>query len=462
MAAPVIPPEADASSSANPSSKWSIGTLTYTKGALLLTFFLLLLGDFGWMMRERSTAPLSQLLLANFQPSDFIISILFGTIPSALTVIIWPIVSVWSDRTRTKWGRRVPFLMVPTPICTAAIFGLAYTPQIAKYIHQFFESSVSLNHCAIAVFAFFWIIFEVFALVTNNIFIALVNDTVPRGFIGRFFGMFRVVSLGSGIYFNYYLIKMADHYSTQLFVGIGIIYFICFTTMCAFIKEGKYPEPVINQSKVGVIQGIKNYVRECLSHAFYRKVFLTTSVATATMIPVNLFSIFAAKSYGIETADYGKCIAITYVCSACIAFPIGWLTDKYHSIRTGFIFLMLYGITMISAFFIVQGPQTFFVMFIIHGVCSGSYMTATAGLMPVLFPRLKFSQFFSAGNVCFNLIGMVLAPVLGLLMDWTHHNYNLTLLTAGLTALIGCFFWVSLRKDFNQLGGVKNYIAPEA
>ena len=109
-------------------SRWSVGSLTYTSAGLVVLFLLLLLGDFGWMMRERSIVPLGQLLLKKFHTSDLMISMLFGSIPAGLTIIIWPIVSVWSDRTRSRWGRRIPSLFWPTPVVTGAMVGVAYSP----------------------------------------------------------------------------------------------------------------------------------------------------------------------------------------------------------------------------------------------------------------------------------------------------------------------------------------------
>src|SRR5439155_14596168 len=95
----------------------------------------------------------------------------------------------------------------------------------------------------IATFAFFWIMFDVAVVVTGSVHGALVNDVVPREVIGRFFGLFRVVSLGAGMLFNYFLLgEMKDHYVSIFFV-IGLLYLICFMAMCLLVKEGDYPPP---------------------------------------------------------------------------------------------------------------------------------------------------------------------------------------------------------------------------
>jgi len=440
---------------------WLVGTLTYTSGGLVILFLLLLLGDFGWMMRERSVVPMSQLLLNKFHPSGLITSLLFGSIPACLTIIIWPVVSVWSDRTRSRWGRRVPFLFWPTPVVTGAMVGLAYSPQIGDWLKELFHGTGQVNLWVIGVFAFFWVLFEVFALITNNIFIALVNDTVPRQVINRFFAMFRMVSLGAGVYFNYSLISKADTHFTVLFLSIAAVYFIAFLVMCGFVKEGAYPPPPQIEHSGGIFSKIRMYVYECGQQPFYRTVFVTMALAGLTFMPVNIFSLFAAKSYGIDTGAYGNSLALTYVIGFVIAFPIGWLTDRFHPMRTGLAALAIYGLLMTAAYWIVRGPETFLVMFVLHGVAAGVYNTTVSGLLPMLFPREQFSQFFSATNILVNILNMIASPLLGQIMDLTDNNYRLTFLLAGLIAFAGCACWLLLNRGFIRQGGVKSYQPPE-
>ncbi|MFA4943950.1 MAG: hypothetical protein WC789_04535 [Lentisphaeria bacterium] len=45
-----------------PPPRWSVGTLSYTRGGLLALFGWLLWGDFAWSMKERAIGPVGQLL----------------------------------------------------------------------------------------------------------------------------------------------------------------------------------------------------------------------------------------------------------------------------------------------------------------------------------------------------------------------------------------------------------------
>ena len=109
--------------------RWSVGSLTYSVAGLVILFGWLLLGDFAWQLRERSIIPLAQLLLKTFQTSDTIVGFLIGSVPYAIGMLISPIFGYWSDRHQSRWGRRLPFLMVSTPVAAIAMMMMAFIPR---------------------------------------------------------------------------------------------------------------------------------------------------------------------------------------------------------------------------------------------------------------------------------------------------------------------------------------------
>src|SRR5882724_12206607 len=88
---------------------WTVGTLAYTTGGLVILFCWLLSGDFAWAMKERSVMWVVQLLIKKFEASDMEAGLLIGTLPQILALVLTPIVSYRSDRHRGRWGRRIPF-----------------------------------------------------------------------------------------------------------------------------------------------------------------------------------------------------------------------------------------------------------------------------------------------------------------------------------------------------------------
>src|SRR5439155_762713 len=164
----------------------------------------LLGGDFTWQLRDRAIAPTMPLLLRNFGGSDFAAGALLGFLPGAIGIILSPIVSYRSDRHRGPLGRRIPFLLFSTPFAALAMIALAFTPIMGTKLHALLATSrITQAACNIAVFACFWTIFELAAITCNSVHGALINDVVPRPVVGRFFGLFRVLSLSAGILFTF-------------------------------------------------------------------------------------------------------------------------------------------------------------------------------------------------------------------------------------------------------------------
>ncbi len=88
---------------------WRAGTLVYTFGGLVGLFALLLLGDFAWAMRERSVAPMAQWYLNSLKIPSVYFGLFLSSFPALIGLIFCPIISVKSDRYRSRWGRRIPF-----------------------------------------------------------------------------------------------------------------------------------------------------------------------------------------------------------------------------------------------------------------------------------------------------------------------------------------------------------------
>lgn len=460
------PPETPVSGDASPSASThrKVGTLVYTSGGLVALFCWLLWGDFAWQMKERAAIPVTQLMLRQLEASDFIVGLLVGSLPSALGLIITPIVSVASDRHRGPRGRRIPYLLIPTPFIVIAMTGMAFTPQLGAWLHTTLgEHSLGLVASRLIVFGFFWAIFEIFSTIANAVFGGLINDVVPTAWIGRFFGLFRAVSLTAGIIFNYWLIGHAEQHFTAIFIGLGLLYGVGFTLMCLKVREGEYPPaPVAPPARLldRIFGPVKSYARECFANPFYLWVFAAITFGSQAQGPVNAFSVYYAKSLGMPMKDYGMLIVITYSVSLTLSFFLGWLADKFHPLRLGLVAVGLYALVLGVGGFIATDVSTFSVIFVAHGILNGIFITGTASLAQRLFPREKFAQFASAAGLAGAFVHMVFPPAVGLLLDSSGHVYRYTFIISGAMSLIGLICFVEVFRRFRALGGMSGYRPP--
>ena len=445
---------------------WNVGTLTYTTAGLVALFSWLLWGDFAWQMRDRSVPPVIQLLLKSFHASDTLTALLLASLPPALSMLISPIIGYKSDRYRSRWGRRIPFLLIPTPVIVLSMLGLAFSPRIGSLLdHYLGIHSPGPTISVLVVIGVFWTCFEIACITANSVFGGLINDVVPQEVIGRFFGLFRALSLLAGIIFNYWIIGKAETHYAEIFLGVAVLYGFGFSLMCFKVKEGRYPPPpmaeIAEDAPHGFLPAARTYFRECFGKPYYLWFFAMMAVAGLANGPVNVFSVFYAQSINMSIGDYGKCLAITYIISLILAYPVGILTDRFHPIVVSMILLGLYCPLALWAGFFAKDTVTFSVAFVLHGVLTGAYFTAAASMGQRLLPRSRFTELMSANGIVCSLSSVLIAPCIGLILDCTGHVYRHTFFAGAAFALLAVAVTFVTYTKFLALGGPKNYTAPE-
>jgi MFS family permease len=440
---------------------WKAGTLTYTLGGLVVLFLWLLGGDFAWTIKQRAVDPVAQLLMKRNGAADMLIGMLVGSLPNALGMLLGPVVGMWSDRHRGHWGRRIPFLLIPTPFAALAMVGVAFSPAIGRHLDGFFgASSPGPQACALIAFSVAWLVFEALTTISNTVFGALINDVVPAEMLGRFFGMFRAVGLLAGIVFNVFLMGKAETYSIEIFIGLAAIYAAGFTMMCLKVKEGSYPEPPPPPPHPWA--GVTMYLRECYGSRYYLRVFLALALAGLALGPVNSFSVLYAKQLGVSMQMYGYYQAIFFACSIVLAYGLGSLADRFHPLRVSIGAMAVYGIVMFFGGFLITDQKSFGIFFVLHGVLSGIYFTASASLGQRLFPKARFAQFASAAGIMGGIFFIIMPTALGAFLDWSGHEYRHTFTLAAIIAAVAVAALWNVHGYFLKLGGPKNYVPPEA
>ncbi|MDR1283203.1 MAG: MFS transporter [Opitutaceae bacterium] len=438
---------------------WRAGTLTYTAGGLAALFAWLLLGDFSWSMRDRSVGPVAQWYLKHLGVPNYIFALLLGSFPALVGLILGPVVSVKSDRHRGPRGRRIPFLLVTTPIAASGMIGLGLTPFIAQWVHNHFPGHSEMV-VAVVCFGVFWAAFEFATIAATAVFGGLVNDVVPKELLGRFYGLFRAVSLIDGMIFNFWIFGKVESHYTLILLVIGVFYGACFYWVCLKVKEGEYPPPPPPESS-HPLSGVRTYFRECFRNPYYVGVFVMMTVAALVFMPVNIFMIPYANSLGMSMETYGRCMALSFAISLLLAYPLGWLCDIFHPLRVSIASLLGYATVTGWGALYARTPETFAVALVLHSVLSGCYFTSAASLGQRLYPHFRFAQFASAAGIVGAVGSMAIGPIVGGIIDLTGNAYHHTFTVGCIVALLALAVSWAVHGRFMNLGGPQNYVAPE-
>ncbi|EIP97839.1 hypothetical protein OpiT1DRAFT_02289 [Opitutaceae bacterium TAV1] len=462
------PPASDHRKQDQPKT-WSAGTLTYTSTGIVVLFCWLLFGDFAWAMRDRSVFPMAKWYLKTLEVPNVLFGILMSSFPAIIGLFLGPVISMKSDRHRGRRGRRLPFLLVTAPLGAFGMIGLGVTPFIAKWAHGHFPDQSEM-WVSVVCFGVFWSAFEFATIAAGAVFGGLINDVVPKPLLGRFFGLFRAISLIDGIIFNYWIMGHVPVHFTVILCAVGVFYGLAFMIVCLRLKEGAYPPPPplpVDETGCPVgtggrfVAGVRTYFRECFTNRYYMSVFAMLTFAGLTFLPVNTFSVPYAQSLGMSMDFYGKCLALTYAISFVLSCGIGWLVDKFHPLRVSMCAMGSYLVLAMAGSWLATTPERFAVIYVLHGVLSGTYMTSAASLGLRLFPQSRFAQFASANGMVNSMFLMTLAPAVGILIDITGNIYRHTFTVGCMLALITMTAQVLVYRQFMRLGGPHGYMAPE-
>ncbi|CAN5453613.1 hypothetical protein BH09VER1_BH09VER1_36270 [soil metagenome] len=453
------------------------GTLSYTGRGLIVLFAWMLWGDFCFTLMEAVVPSILPLKLRSLDSPNILIGLIMTTLPGIFNVTVTPWLSFKSDRYRSRWGRRLPFIISTVPFISLALIAIGFSGDLGAWVHgRFFGAGTfSQAQVTIVLLAVFAAAFDLFNMFVNTVYWYLFNDVVPKEWLGRFMGWFRLVGISSASCYNIFVFQYAESHMREIFLGAALLYFVGFGVMCLRIKEGQYPDPVDDGNRVGPIEKIKIFARECFTIRYYWDIFLTyTFAALATCIYV--FQVFMLKSLGLTLGDIGKLAGFSTITVPLFFLFSGWLVDRWHPVRV-FSYLAAFELCVIFAnwmwLFIPLPPAFLFVsLAALNGAFFGALFRAvydTAGMvrLMVLFPKEQFGQ-FSGAMALVRAVAIILGGVLaGAYVDlWKHFfpkenfAYRFNFLWLGVLMGVSFYFQYRTYRAWKRLGGVEAYQAP--
>jgi MFS family permease len=400
---------------------------------------------------------------------------------NALNIAVNPVISFTSDRLRTRWGRRIPVLAIATPFVSLWLMALGFAPEIASWLHHNVAgrmASLSPETTVVIVIGALSVCFQFFNLFVNSVFWYFFNDVVPQAFMGRFLGLFRVVSGGAGALFSYYVFPHAQTHTRAIFVGAAVLYFMAFMLMCWRVKEGKYPPPPEHvDGRKGVLSAARTYLVECGGHRLYWYFFLFGMFVGIVSVYSATFSNLLFLSLGVTLKQIGTISAICSVAGMVLTYPAGMLADRYHPLRTMLVVqIAMFCVTPLWAiFFKTFSPHDNYLILIGLTVVQfpmGLIIGAVGLPMAMrVLPRDRFGQFCSFNAILASgarILGGVLAGVFMVMMrnhfpdaqygkDFCYRFFTLwQALFYGLATL----FLVLMYREWKRLGGDAHYRPP--
>lgn len=442
--------------------RYTVGTLVYTKAGLLSLFSWLLWGDFVYSLMESVMPSLLPLILKQHGASNKAIAIIVSTIAAAANAVMNPIISYRSDRFRSRWGRRRPFIVVTTPMVVLFLAAIPFGPEILQFVSRsaWMAHLLSLSPVTpvLLIFGILVVGFQVFNMFVSSVYYYLIPDVVPEQLLGRFYGLFRVFGVAAGFVFSYFIFGHAETWTRQIFVTLSVLYGICILLMCWRVKEGEYPPPLA-EAHGHWFDGIRNYAKECFGHSYYWWVFLAYA-CFGWAGACNVFGVFFGRDEMHLTLDLmGKVGAYTSVMLILLTYPFGVILDRWGSQKTLIVNQLVIAVTAVLAFYLITGKVSFIVWSVVRSVPGSLAGLAMMKWTVDVYPRDRYGQFGSAGALFSSIGAILLGPVAGWYIDWVGIYRYMFVWNAAFTLLGTIATWV-VYKRWKAFGGPDNYQAP--
>lgn len=456
--------------------KYQCGTLTYTKAGLFALFAWLLWGDFCFTLMETVVPSIMPLKLKALNCPNWVMGAILATVPGILNITICPYVSFKSDRFRSRWGRRLPFIIGTLPFLCVSLVLLGCGDQISLFLQRHIPAlkSVAPATLTISLIAVFMVFFQFFNMFVNSVFWYLFADVVPAQFLAKFGGVFQIVGTTASALYNYFIFRYAESHMREIFLGAALLYFIGFGLMCLRVKEGAYPALAgedVKQSKG--LAGIRTFMRECFSHKIYWLQF-TANSALATGTVIWTFDVFFKREMGLTLDEIGKLGAIGAIGGLVAVYLAAVFVDRWQPLRVMVFFRVFAMIGMVSSWIwlFISLPGSYFFWLSLGGGLISSFQSAMSGAASYpaqvrLFPQSRFGQFCSAQSMILSILRSATGIIGGLFVDamrWLCHGsdyaYRFNFVWMLVWGVIGAVLSVKLYIEWHRRGGDFHYHPP--
>jgi MFS family permease len=349
------------------------------------------------------------------------------TLDNIAAFFIQPIVGALSDRTRTRFGRRMPYIVIFAPIAVASFCLIPIVPRMIPP-----ELNGQLEQLG-GVFALFIAVLGVMLLamaVFRTPVVALMPDLTPSALRSKANGVINLMGgLGGVLAFLVGGLLYTIYQPLPFWFG-GLVTMVAVAILFWKIKEpGERVESASDDSGLGVFRGLRGIPRESA-----RSLALLILAIFFWFVGYNAVETFFS-SYGVTTLGVSESTASMILSAAYIAFilfsiPSGMIATRFGRRRTIISGLVVFGILLTIAFFVPVVP----VVILLLALGGLAWSLVNINSLPMVVDSAPSEDFLGTYTGLYYVAGTsaaVVGPILnGWIIDFTGRNYNMIFLVA--------------------------------
>ncbi|RME50536.1 MAG: MFS transporter [Caldilineae bacterium] len=279
-------------------------------------------------------------------------------------VFIQPWIGVQSDRTRTRFGRRIPYILVGAPITVAGFIAI---PFAVRLIPPELSGQLSRLTVPFALLMGALVVTLLAAAIYRTPAIALMPDIVPSRFRSQANGIINLMG-GLGVVIGLFAGGwLFDRDITLPFVVGGVLVLVSSAIVVAFIKEPPAAHQPPPEAQPGLLDNLRHVWRD-----EDRSVFNLLLAIFAWFLAYNaletFFTSYATFELGVTTGRASQLFTIAGGVFILFAVPAGYIAGRIGRKRTilgglgGFVLgvvmiLLLNNLTVVIVALVIVGAS---------------------------------------------------------------------------------------------------------
>lgn len=337
--------------------------------------------------------------------------------------LVQPIVGAWSDRTRTRIGRRKPFFIGGVALTAASLLFLAGFPPLVPMLIVLSINAFFLN-------------------VAVDPYYALMADIVPvaqRGRVGAILAVFnmlgQIVATLAGLF-------LWDRSPELVFLIVAAVLVLSFGITTIFVKEPALPPPATERVRLDVAA----YLRGILEHRELVKYVLAASLfwlGTGGVLPY--LTRFGVHVLGLSEGEAFQLFLPALLGTIVGAIPAGYLADRRGKKPVLAVGMLAFSLIALVGSQAQDVPQALAVMAVV-GLANGVWTALAIPLLIDLVPPDRAAEMTGLGSAVWSLAQPVGAVVAGLLIE-SVGTYRVSFLGAALFVFLSFLLVLTVRPQ---------------
>ncbi len=357
------------------------------------------------------------------------------TLDNVAALFILPLIGIWSDHTRSRIGRRYPYIVTAAPVAALAFVGV---PLAVKMIDTTKNGSIDSNTGAFALFlAALGLTLTAMAVLRTPV-VALMPDLVPSMLRSKANGIINLMGGVGGIIGALGLARLFDAEPLLPFLVSSTVLAVTIALLFLTVREPDAAQLAdihahSDESNVKALPGLKDV--KLIPQDHRRSLTFLLLAIFSWFVGYNAISTFFS-SYAVTTLNVSAGAAPSLFSAALAAFiifavPSGYIGTRYGRRRTINAGLAIFAVLLVVAFFVRSMP----LLLVILALGGGAWALVNINSLPMVVditddPRLlgTYTGLYYLAAQAAAIVGPVLNSLI--IEHLANYNYSIIFLVA--------------------------------